>query len=155
MKLLLDTNVLIDFLGRKPPFFENAQRIVAAGYFGDAQLWAPAQSFRDAFYVLSHFADPHRVQAAMGSLLEIVNLVDLTGADMAKAIRLDWDDFEDCLVAVSAQKVGADYLITRDAKGFGQSMVPAKAPTAWLDLVRESEGVAYGAVNSDNLHDRS
>ena len=37
MNLLLDTNVLIDYLGRKPPFFEDAERIVAAGYFGDVR----------------------------------------------------------------------------------------------------------------------
>ena len=44
MNLLLDTNVLIDYLGRKEPFFANAERIVAAGFFGDATLWMAAQS---------------------------------------------------------------------------------------------------------------
>lgn len=147
MKLLLDTNILIDFLGRKPPFFEDAERIVAAGYFEDAQLWASTQSFKDAFYVLSHYADTHRVQAAMGAMLEIVNPVDLTGADIKTAIQLSWDDLEDCLIAMSAQKAGADFLLTRDTKGFGRSMVPAKTPAEWLDFMRDTESVTFDAVN--------
>ena len=40
MNLLLDTNVIIDYMGRQKPFFENAERIIAAGYFGDATLKA-------------------------------------------------------------------------------------------------------------------
>ena len=149
MKLLVDTNVLIDFLGRKPPFFEDAERIVAAGYFEDAQLWASTQSFKDAFYVLSHYADAHRVQAAMGAMLEIVNPVDLTGADIKTAIQLNWDDFEDCLIAVSAQKAGADFLLTRDTKGFERSMVPVKTPAEWLDFMRDTESVTFDAVDLD------
>ena len=74
MNLLLDTNVIIDFLGRKPPFFADAAEIIAAGYFGDVTLWAPAQSFKDAFYVLENFVDSERVQDAMLSLAQVVNL---------------------------------------------------------------------------------
>ena len=146
MKLLIDTNVLIDYLGRKPPFFEDAQRIVAAGFFGDAQLWASVQSFKDAFFVLSHYADSARVQDALLKLLEIVNPVDLTGVDIAAAARLKWDDYEDCLIAMSAQKVGADYLVTRDSKGFDRSMVAPIAPAEWLERMRETERVTFDSV---------
>ena len=146
MKLLIDTNVLIDYLGRKPPFFEDAQRIVAAGFFGDAQLWASVQSFKDAFFVLSHYADSARVQDALLKLLEIVNPVDLTGVDIAAAARLKWNDYEDCLIAMSAQKVGADYLVTRDSKGFDRSMVAPIAPAEWLERMRETERVTFDAV---------
>ena len=64
MKLLVDTNIIIDYLGRKQPFFEEAGRIMAAGYFGDAELWASTQSFKDAFFVPSRYVDPARVQDA-------------------------------------------------------------------------------------------
>lgn len=45
---------------------------------------------------------------------------------------------------IAAQKAGADYLITRDAKGFDRSMVPAISPAAWLDLM-EGKGLVYDA----------
>ena len=116
MNLLLDTNVLIDYLGRKEPFFANAERIVAAGFFGDATLWMAAQSPKDAFYVLERYIDPQRIQQALLKAYEIITPVALTADDLATAARLQWDDYEDCLVALAAQKARADYLITRDAK---------------------------------------
>lgn len=149
MNLLLDTNVIIDYMGRQKPFFANAERVVAAGYFGDATLWAPVQSFKDAYYVLSHYVDPMRVQDAILALLEVVRPVDLSGDDVAAAARLKWDDFEDCLVAVSAGKANADYIITRDRKGFERSMIPAVTPGEWLRGMREERGVAFDAVELD------
>lgn len=147
MNLLLDTNIVIDYLGRKPPFFEDAERVVAVGFFGDATLWASAQSFKDAFYVLSHYVDPGRVQDAISKSLEVVNPVDLTGEDIASAARLEWDDFEDCLIALSASKAGADYLVTRDREGFARSMVPAISPGDLLDKLADENGVSYSAVD--------
>ena len=147
MNLLLDTNVVIDYLGRKPPFFEDAERIIAAGYFGDAQLWASAQSFKDAFYVLSHYAPADRVQDAIIALMDVVNLVDLTGDDIARAARLKWPDMEDCLIALSAQKADADHLVTRDEKGFGRSAVAPITPADWLSKMREDQNVTFLAID--------
>ena len=141
MNLLLDTNVIIDYLGRKAPFFENAEKIIAAGYFGDVQLWAPAQSFKDAFYVLAHYADPARIQDA------ILKLVDLAAGDIVAAARLKWEDFEDCLVSVCAGKAGADFLVTRDSKGFERSTVAPISPADWLSYMREHESLAFDAID--------
>ena len=146
MNLLLDTNVVIDFLGKQPLFFDDTAQVIAAGFFGDAKLWASAQSFKDAFYVLSHYADSMRVQQAMLSLLELVNPVDLTGEDVISAARLQWPDFEDCLVAVCARKIRADYLITRDIKGFEKSLAPVLSPSEWLEHMREQGRLTFAPV---------
>lgn len=123
MNLLLDTNVLIDYLGRKEPFFLSAQKVVIAGFFGEARL-----------------------QAAVLKALTVIEPVDLTGASLERAARLGWDDLEDCLIALAAERVGADYLITRDAKGFARSTVPAVSPDAWLNIMREEHSLDYGEV---------
>ena len=146
MNLLLDTNVIIDYLGRQQPFYEDAERIIAIGYFGDASLWAPAQSFKDAFYVLSHYADPVRVQGAILALIDVVKPIGLTGDDLAAAAKMKWNDLEDCLVAIGAGKAHADYLVTRDRKGFARSSTPAISPAELLERIRETDGISYGAV---------
>ncbi len=144
MNLLLDTNVFIDYLGRKPPFFEAAQRVVVAGFFGDAKLWVPATSLKDAFYVLSRYVDPLRVQQAFLKVCEIVTPVDVTAEDALRAARLEWDDYEDCLVACCADKVRADYLVTRDAAGFARSCVPVTSPGEWLAMMERDHRLSYG-----------
>ena len=147
MNLLLDTNVLIDYLGRKEPFFPAAQKIVIAGFFGDARLWAPAQSFVDAFYVLSRYVESARLQAAILKALTVIQPVDLTVTSLERAARLGWDDFEDCLIALAAERAGTDYLVTRDAKGFARSTVPAVSPDEWLDIMCSERGLSYDEVS--------
>lgn len=142
MNLLLDTNVIIDYLGRKEPFFDPAQQIVAAGYFGDASLWMPAQSAADAFYVLSHYLNSARIQSLLARLFEVVKPVALSADALIDAARLQWDDYEDCLVMLGAVKARADYLITRDKTGFTRSAVPALTPQEWLAL-QTKRGIGY------------
>lgn len=146
MNLLLDTNVLIDYLGRKPPYFPAAQRVVAAGFFGDARLWVSTQSLKDAFYVLDHYLDSQKIQRAMLKACEVVTPVALSGEECLRAARLGWDDYEDCLIALAAEKVKADYLVTRDLKGFSRSPVPAVSPEDWLSSMRQERGLEYGEV---------
>lgn len=145
MKLLLDTNLLIDYLGRKKPFFDDAQKIIAAGYFHDASLFVSAGSVKDAFYVLNHYVPSERIQRSITALFEVVRPVVLDAHDLSMAASLLWDDFEDCLIALSAVKTSANYLITRDQAGFSRSMVPALSPSEWLNLM-EQRGLTYDSV---------
>lgn len=145
MNLLLDTNVFIDYIGRKEPFYAAAERVVAAGFFGDARLWVPAQSLKDAFYVLSRHLDPHRIQQAFVKTCEVVTPVGTSADDALRAARLSWNDYEDCLVALCADKVKADYLVTRDANGFERSSVPVISPTEWLAMMQREHGLTYGS----------
>lgn len=146
MNLLLDTNVFIDYLGRKEPFFPAAQKIVIAALFGDVKLWIPSQSVVDAFYVLNHYVSNPQLQAAIVKSLEVITPLDLTGDLIIRAANLGWDDLEDCLIALAAEKVGADYLITRDSKGFSRSMVPVLTPNEWLTYMEKERRLVYDEV---------
>lgn len=147
MNLLLDTSAFIDYLGRKDPFFTPVKNLLAAGYFGDATLWVPAQSLKDAFYVLSRYLDSIALQRGMAAACEIIHPVSLSAEDAVRAARLEWADYEDCLIALAAEKVKADYLITRDKKGFSRSMVPALSPQEWLGMMEE-RGVVYEDIGT-------
>lgn len=145
MNLLVDTCVYIDFLGRQAPFFEEAVQVVAAGFFGDAKLWIAGQSINDAFFVLNRYMDSQRVQQAIAESLAVFTPVALSPQDYQRAVALGWKDLEDCLMALCAEKAKANWLVTRDAKGFERSPVPAISPTDWVALKR-AEGFEYGQV---------
>lgn len=147
MNLLLDTNVLIDYLGRKSPFYATAQKPFIAALYGDVKLWIASQSVVDAFYVLSKYIDSMRLQELILRALELVTPVDLVGADLKQAARLGWPDMEDCLVAIAADKARVDCLVTRDTKGFDRSMVQVLSPTEWVDLMEREYGLAYDEIN--------
>lgn len=143
MNLLLDTNIYIDYLGRKDPFFPAAQKIMMAGFFHDAQLWLPAQSITDAFYVLSKYVENQKLKKAMLESLDVIRLVSLTSEDVLSALKRSWIDLEDCLISISAEKVKADYLVTRDVDHLERSSVPVVEPTEIVRIFKDDMGLDY------------
>ncbi|MDO4399850.1 MAG: hypothetical protein Q4D27_02750 [Coriobacteriia bacterium] len=54
-----------------------------------------------------------------------------------------WRDFEDSLVNICAEKVKADYLVTRDIKGFGSTRIPHGSASEFMDFVFEKMRIRY------------
>ncbi len=108
MKLLLDTCVLIDYFGRREPFFEACNALRVAEWFGEFELWASAKSFTDVFYVLSRHVPSKDIQRAFCASASFLHVVSIDGNDIARAAQEGWEDFEDCLIAQAARKIGAD-----------------------------------------------
>lgn len=113
-----DTNVFIDRLGRKQPFFEEVRNIIAAGFFGDTKLWVPAQLATDALYALNRYVASDKLRDAAQQALEVIEPVSLVADDLRR------EDYENRLAALAADKVRTDYLITRDTHGFDRPPIP-------------------------------
>jgi predicted nucleic acid-binding protein len=143
MRLFIDTNVLFDILGQRPPFCRDARRLIFMQAFGDAELWAAPQSYLDIFYVLRKSTSCDDLQKRLALSLQRINLCTTGHEDIQKAASMAWNDLEDATIAVCCAKTGADYLITRDADGFGQSSVPAITPAEFFDMLERKYGVTY------------
>lgn len=146
MRLLLDTNILIDYHLRRMPHWENVARIVAAGIFGDVQIWASTKSYTDVFYVAGKLVDPDELQQAFLKSFELIRLCSIDPEDIERAATLAWPNFEDCLVGIAAEKVKADAIVTRDAGGFARSQVEAMRPEQVLDALECERGLFYDRV---------
>lgn len=148
MKLFLDTNVLIDLYHERHPYYEDIKKLQVMEEFGDVELWVSAKSFTDIFYVMKKDrcagAD---ILRAFDTSFEFLNICSIDGEDVQNAIRLEWMNFEDCLIEMAARKVKADFLLTRDASGFAQSKIPVKRPEAFLAWVEQECGLVYGEID--------
>lgn len=144
MKLFLDTNVLIDLFGHRDGFYDDALKLVGSHILGDTTLWSSAKSFTDIFYVLMRCdVDPSALQKAFIASLEFLNVCALDQDDIADAAAQDWPDFEDCLIAISAAKVEADVIITRDEAGFARASIPTYTPDGFFRYLQEAHGISY------------
>lgn len=143
MKLLVDTNVLIDYYLRRPEFISDVRRLFLMRMFGDSELWVSAKSFTDVSYVGGKALGSSNIQRIVESSLRYLNVCSLDCDDVRYALEQRWPDFEDCLIDRAAQKVGANYIITRDARGFGRSVVPAIAPARLIEIMEKDHGLVY------------
>ncbi|OUO95847.1 PIN domain-containing protein [Rubneribacter badeniensis] len=143
MKLLLDTNVLVDYFGARRPFCDQWELINALQMTGYAELWASAESYTDAFYLLRRAVGSEKLQDMFLESLSFVRVCSVDEDDIRKAAERSWSDFEDCLIAVCAEKVKADYIITRDAGGFKRSKILAMDAPSFFTMLEEDYGIVY------------
>ena len=144
VRLFLDTNALHDYVGGQKPFFPAVENLIVMSVFGDVELYISGKSYTDAFYTIKRFKNSTEIQAAFIKTFEYFEVCSLERDDIQAACELGWPDFEDALIAVSAKKAGADYLITRD-KRFNKTLVPIKAPEDIIEMFRE-QGITYATV---------
>ena len=143
MKLLLDTNVIVDYFGARRPFCDQWELINALQMTGYAELWASAESYTDAFYLLRRAVGSEKLQDMFLESLSFVRVCSVDEDDIRKAAERSWSDFEDCLIAVCAEKVKADYIITRDAGGVKRSKRLAMDAPSFFTMVDEDYGIVY------------
>lgn len=146
MKLLLDTNVLIDFVAEREPYAADVRKLCIASTFGDVQLWVSTQSYADAYYVLRKFASEGEVKEALLATLEFFIPCGTHAADLRPALESDWPDVEDYMIAYSTKRVGAAFLITRGEEMASKSPVPAYTAGEFLEHLEAEHGLAYEDV---------
>jgi predicted nucleic acid-binding protein len=129
MKLLIDTNIILDALMNREPWAKSAQDIVLAIAEEKAEGCITASSFTDIHYLLhKHLRDKEQTKQALLDMLAIFNVLDVTGADCEKAFNLPMSDYEDALLAYCGKRHKVDWIITRDLKHYEGSPVKAVEP---------------------------
>ena len=149
MRLLLDTNILIDYFGERREFYEDAVKLRIAASFGDVELWGTTNSFTDVFYILRKDHDSQRIQELFLANRDLLHICSVTSEDIFCAAEEQWADFEDCLIHICAGKIRADYILTRDTKGFARASIPCFAPPEFFDVFEEKTRISYAEVFAD------
>lgn len=88
------------------------------------------------------------LQKAMLESLSFFHVCSIAGNDLIHAFDKKWDDFEDALIATCSEKIKADFIITRDKKGFMKSKVPALNPEEFFERLKNEYGFVYEEVYS-------
>lgn len=140
LRILVDTNVLIDYLATREPFEQYARKIIELCKTEEVFGAIAAQSIADIFYILRKEMTAERRRAALLNLMEIfyVETIDLQKLKNA-LLNENFSDFEDCLQTECAISFQADYIVTRDASDYKQSEITAINPEDFCKLFEEDE----------------
>ncbi len=134
MKLVFDTNVIVDVLTRREPFAEASRKAMASVTRPGVRGAMTANTVTDIFYLLrKHQPDPHASKRSLVDLMEYLEVLDTTRDLCLLACRSPMTDFEDALLAESANSWSADFIVTRNLRDFAASPVEAIHPD---DLAR-------------------
>lgn len=135
---LLDTNVLLDALTTREPFKDDAEKIFLSAADDTFKGYITANSMTDIYYLVCKTTDKSTGRRALQNLLQLYTIIAIDGDDCESAIDGPIEDFEDSLIVICAQKIQADYIISRD-KAFlrAESPVAVILPAGFLKLLGE------------------
>lgn len=138
MKLFLDTNVMLDLLAKREPFFESAARIVSLADKSRVDVYVSALSYATADYFLKKILSPSKSIESLRKFKTVSNIVSLDEFIIERSLNSDFSDFEDALQYNSAVKAGCNYIITRNVKDFKKSELPVLTPDDFLALLNKA-----------------
>lgn len=133
MKILLDTNAILDYMLKREPNYEDCKDIIRRADLDDDYEIVSASAITDIHYIAKRqLRDTYDVQDAISDLLRIVNVGTVTEDNIRTALRLRWKDFEDAVQYAVAIDNGVDVIITSNIEDFEEVQIPVMTPSGFL-----------------------
>lgn len=133
-RIFIDTNILIDFLAKREPFFPLAASMMNLSS-KNFEILVSSLSFATASYVLTahHKMQPTAIKQLFDHFIKICHTTTIDTQTINDSIASEIDDFEDAMQYYSAFRANADVIITRNKSDFTPSQIPIYEPQEFLD----------------------
>lgn len=136
-KVLIDTDVILDFLFDRKPFSEDAAQILSWCENGKIQAFVTSIMLSNIYYLLRKTAKHEKVIENLKMLLNIVDVITTNKDAVLDALHSQFKDFEDALQNFSAQNSNEiKVIITRNSKDYKTSNLAVMEPETYINLVK-------------------
>ncbi len=135
MKVLFDTNVILDVLLDREPFAEEATYLMTKVEQSEMIGYLGATTITTIYYLLQKSLGNEIAANKIETLLSIFEIVPVNRIILEDALKSDFSDFEDSVLHEGACHVGVEYIITRDPKGFNKSKIPVFKPVEFINVL--------------------
>jgi predicted nucleic acid-binding protein len=135
MRLLIDANVILDVLQNRSEFVEASSLIWKLCETDKVTGYVSTLTFANLVYIMRKELSPDKIGEVFQKLNLIFEFADFNSTDLSKAAELNWSDFEDAVQSVTADRIHADYIITRNVRDFAGSKVVAFTPAELLSRI--------------------
>lgn len=137
-KLLIDTNIVIDLLAKREPFFKSAAQIFSLADKHKIKLTVSSLTFTNTNYVLSRMTSAKDARSILRRFKILVRVLPLNDKIIELALNDEnFKDFEDGLQYYTAVENNQDMIITRDLKDFKESKFPVMTANEYLTSINQ------------------
>jgi len=135
MRVLFDTNIVLDVLLGRVPWHTEAAAIFQAGREGKLTAFVTTLCIANVHYVGRRLAGLERTREAVRDCMAAFDILAVDRRTLETALALPGADFEDNIQIACALQANLDGIVTRDSTGFSASPVPAFTPSELLARV--------------------
>jgi predicted nucleic acid-binding protein len=142
MKILIDTNVVLDVLLKRQPYYTDAILISILLEKNIIEGYVSASAITDVYYIINkEFKDTAKSIGKIKDILKIIGIASINEFNIYEAIDSGWDDFEDALQYVVGKEIEVDYIVTRNTKDYEKSIIKIIEPNTLLDIIENDESL--------------
>lgn len=139
MKILIDTNVILDIALDREPFAEHAVSLFKTAHRKMIHMFMTATTVTDLYYISRKEKGRDIALSFIEDLMQFVNVVSVDKNIILNALRSEISDFEDAIQVCSANQEGITIIITRNEKDFIKSGLNIQNPEAFLRTFQGNE----------------
>jgi predicted nucleic acid-binding protein len=135
-KILIDTDVILDFFLDRNPFSEDATVLLNLCRDGKIQGFVTPVMISNIYYILRKVAKHDKVLKSIKILLKTIYVLEINNSIILRALNSEFKDFEDALQNFSAENhEDISVIITRNTKDFKTSKLSVMTPGTYLKTV--------------------
>lgn len=140
MRILIDTNILLDFLLQREPFRQDAEELFQAINSGQVVGYVTASTLTDIFYIARrHTRSLEQARQAVSEILIVMVICPVNRPILESALASGIADFEDAVQIACAMTQGLEAILTRDTQGFASSPIPVLSVRQLLEQLERTE----------------
>ena len=135
MKILFDTNVILDVMLLREPFFQFSTLLLAKVERKNIEGYICSTTVTTIHYLYSKFKSNQEAKEQIKRLLQIFKVFQVDKIALVSALESKFSDYEDSVLYESALREGLDGIVTRNSKDFRFSKIPVYDPEELLKLI--------------------
>nr|VFJ44222.1 MAG: Predicted nucleic acid-binding protein, contains PIN domain [Candidatus Kentron sp. FW] len=133
MKVLIDTNVILDIALNRKPFVGHAVLFIKAAGQRMIPLFMTATTVTDLYYIIRKEKGKAIALSFIEELLQFVDVASVDKNIVMEALRLEVPDFEDAIQVYSAKQAAITVIVTRNENDFAGSGLDVQSPQSFLE----------------------
>lgn len=136
MKILFDTNVVLDVLLDREPFADDAAYLISKVELSEIQGFLCATTITTIYYIIAKSIGSKSASKHISTLLSLFAIAPVNRLVLEKSISSRFDDFEDSVLHESALYSGAQYIVTRNSIDFKKAKLPIFEPKELINSLK-------------------
>ena len=140
MKILIDTNVIIDALTSREPWNESAEKIFIMAANNIVDMYITASSATDIYYLVrKHLHNAETARQVMSKLYSLVGILEVKEEECIDALVSSITDYEDAVVEQVARRSGVECIVTRNQKDYEPGLTKVFLPDDFIQFMEQTE----------------
>ena len=134
--IFLDTNVLMDILANRQPFYKSSSEIYKLGLGEKVNFFTSSNTISTLHYLLKKFTSEENIRQSLEEIIDVVSIISVDINIIKKSLKSNHKDFEDAIQIVSAQSIKDMYcIVTRDLKHYKHAEINVMTPDDFLNTL--------------------